>query len=382
MSQIPFRASRATLASFAAMGVLWGAYFGMAPATKAMLGIDDGHWALLFLCSSSGALVAMRAAPALGAALGRATLPAGMAAMAAIFALVAHVDWLPLFAACVALMGMTTGSLDVLMNARVSAIEAERDAHLMSLHHAVFSFAYAGSAAITGLARAAGHGPVAVLSTAAALALLLALIALERRPAVASEPAAGGGGRRALGPVPLIGGGVILIGFLAENATEAWSAIHVERTLHAAAGFGSYGPALLGLTMGLGRMSAQLLARRLAEVTLLRLASLTAAAGALIAAAAPVAAVADLGFAVLGLGVSVIAPVAFALVGRLTRPGLRAQAIARAATLGYLGFFIGPSILGAVAEGFGLRAAFATVALILLLALPLLPPLARRAAPA
>lgn len=239
------RAARATLVSFASLGLLWGTFFGMAPATKAMLGVDDAPWGLLFLCPSTGALFAMRFAPQVGARLGHAALPVATLAFALAFALPGHLAAVWWFAAAMGLVGMTTGTLDVLMNARVSAIEAERDMHLMSLNHAVFSFAYALAAAVTGLVRAAGYGPAFVLSVAPALVVLLAVGTVKRdgRPETVSAEDDGGAGNR-LGQVPLVGGLIILIAFLADNATEAWSALHIERTLGGARGLGSYGPAL------------------------------------------------------------------------------------------------------------------------------------------
>lgn len=380
---IPLRAARATLASFGAMGLLWGTYAAMVPATKAMLGVDDAGFGLLFLCSSSAAVVSMLLAPRLGGLLGGAALPAGAFLMAFAFAIPGHLPSVLAFAPAMALVGFASGGLDVLMNARVSAIEAERKMHLMSLHHAMYSFAYAGGAALTGLARGAGFGPGPVLTGAAVLAGLLALVTIEpgaRLRGLARDPEARAASRGPLGLVTLVGGLVILIGFFAENATEAWSALHIERTLHAAAGVGSAGPALLGLTMGIGRMSGQVLSARLSEAVLLRVAALTSAVGAAIAAGAPTPAVAYAGFTILGFGVAVVAPVALALIGRITPPARRTRAIARASTLGYLGFFFGPPLLGALSNAFGLRVSFAFVALMLLAMLPLVPVLTRRRA--
>ncbi|MDE3237563.1 MAG: MFS transporter [Paracoccaceae bacterium] len=382
---IPLRAARATLASFGAMGLLWGTYAAMVPATKAMLGVDDAGFGLLFLCSSSAAVVSMLLAPRVGGLLGGAALPVGAFLMAFAFAIPGHLPSVLAFAPAMALVGFASGGLDVLMNARVSAIEAERNMHLMSLHHAMYSFAYAGGAVLTGFARGAGFGPGPVLTGAAVLAGLLALATIEpgaRLRGLARDPEARAASKGPLGLVTLVGGLVILIGFFAENATEAWSALHIERTLHAAAGVGSAGPALLGLTMGIGRMSGQVLSSRLREAVLLRLAALTSATGAAIAAAAPTPAVAYLGFTILGFGVAVVAPVALALIGRITPAARRTRAIARASTLGYLGFFFGPPLLGALSNAFGLRVSFACVALMLLAMLPLLPVLTgRRAEP-
>ncbi|MFN7173534.1 MAG: hypothetical protein ACK4MT_02325, partial [Thermaurantiacus tibetensis] len=70
-----------------------------------------------------------------------------------------------------------------------------------------------------------------------------------------------------------------------------------------------------------------------------------------------------LGFVIMGIGASVLAPTAFSLVGQLSAPEARARAVARATQLGYLGYFLGPPLLGLIAGTFGLRLAFGFSAL-------------------
>jgi len=131
-----------------------------------------------------------------------------------------------------------------------------------------------------------------------------------------------------------LGGGVVLAAFLSEAATEGWSALHLERTLGAQAAFGALAPALFGLTMGIG-----------------------------------------------GLGISVVVPLAFALIGRSVPEELRLTAIARSAAMGYSAFFLGPPIMGGIAEVFGLRMSFLFIsALLVTVALVLLPALGRQVA--
>jgi MFS family permease len=83
------------------------------------------------------------------------------------------------------------------------------------------------------------------------------------------------------------------------------------------------------------------------------------------------------GFVVMGIGASVIAPTAFSLVGRMAAPEARARAVARATMLGYLGYFVGPPVLGLIASALGLRAAFGFAALSLVGVLVLVRLLAR-----
>jgi len=370
-------ASRAPGFAFAAMGVVWGSFAAMVPEAKATIGADDATWGLVLLASAAAGIGAMLVAPRLGAALGAWALPVTTLGMGLAFAVPGQAGAIWAFGLGMALIGLGSGLLDVLMNARVATIETERDMHLMNLAHGLYSLAYAGGAMATGLARSLAAGPAEVFSAGALLIVLMAAGTLERDGRIAGlRRQAGAAGK--LGWVPVLGGAVILIAFLAENAAEVWSALHIERSLGGSPAEGSSGPALLGLTMAAGRLAGQALISRLPEARVLRVALVVAAAGAALAALAPTPLVAQAGFVVLGLGVSVVAPMALAIIGRLASETTRARAIARASVIGYMGFFLGPPALGLLAEAFGLVASFLAVAAMLIVALPLVAVLLRR----
>jgi MFS family permease len=119
------------------------------------------------------------------------------------------------------------------------------------------------------------------------------------------------------------------------------------------------------------------LASRVPALWLLSGGAAVSALGALTAAAALNPTMAYLGFFVMGIGSSVIAPTAFSLVGQSAAPEARARAVARATLLGYFGYFFGPPLIGLVAGAFGLRFAFVFAAL-LLAGVPLLARAMRR----
>lgn len=364
--------ARATLVAFAGMGVAWGAYAALIPDIKAMLGVNDARFGSLLLATPIAAVATMVAAPRIAPAFGRHVLPLATLALALAFLLPGWIAQPALFAAAMMVVGISNGFLDVTMNARVSALEVDRSLHLMNLNHAAYSLAFAAAAVATGGLRAAGWGPGAIMSVMALAIAALALLAIERGPGV-NGFARERGARAALGAVPLWGGLIVLIAFMSENAAENWSALHIERTLGAARGDGSFGPALMALTMGLGRIGGQLVITRLDEALLLRWGTVVTAGGLAVTGLAPSPAVACLGLIVTGLGGAVIAPTAFAATGRLANPAVRAQSIARATALGYLGYFVGPPALGLMSEALGLRAALVAMGGVVLVVLVLFP---------
>lgn len=365
------RIARPAVAAFAAMGVLWGSFAADLPDIKAMLDIDESRLGALMFMTPIAAVIAMLVAPMAGVAFGRWALPAACALMCLGFALPGQTASLWLFPLAMMACGAGTGLTDVLMNARVAALENARGVHLMNLCHAAYSFGYAGGAIATGALRSAGWSPAWVLGSMALLAALVSLATLEQDGRIDGLARPKGKGAAHLGLVPVIGGAMVLIAFLTENAAENWSALHIEKSLGGSPADGAMGPALMAITMGVARLFGQGLAGRIAAVWLLSGGAAVSATGALTAALATSPGMAYAGFIVMGIGSSVIAPTVFSLVGRLANPEARARAVARATLLGYFGYFFGPPLIGFIAGQFGLRFAFVFAA-VMLAGIPLL----------
>jgi MFS family permease len=130
--------------------------------------------------------------------------------------------------------------------------------------------------------------------------------------------------------------------------------------------------------MGFARLGGQWLAGRVNPYTILRTGAVIAAVGSMIASQAGGPLGAYVGFIIMGIGASVLAPTAFSLVGQMSAPEARARAVARATQLGYLGYFLGPPLLGLIAGTFGLRFAFVFAAGVLVSVFLLVPLLSRQ----
>ncbi|MGV6847280.1 MAG: MFS transporter [Marinibacterium sp.] len=365
--------SRAPAAGFASIGFLWAAMAAQVPDLKAQIGASDAAFGAVFFLSSVGSMMAMWIAPRIDHRLGRGSVSLPLAFTAAMFLLPGLTGTIVAFAAAVFLVAAGSGVTDVLMNARVSELESDHGRPLMNLNHAVFSFAYAASAFLTGFAREAGWPPAIVFAIASAVVLLLAT-ATRQKPRRFDETDANGSGHSRNAPVVWLAGIVVLVAFMSESSVEGWSALHLERTLGGDPGEGALGPALLGLTMGIGRLSGQVLAARFRDWVLIGLACVLSASGLVLAALAPRLALAYLGFAAMGLGISVVAPLALAMVGRMVDPSVRVAAIGRAALIGFAAFSLGPGLMGLSAQAFGLPAAFLIVSAFLMLTAVLIVP--------
>lgn len=369
--------ARAPLAAFAVMGMMWGTFAAVLPDLKAMLGVDEAQLGLLLFLTPISAVLAMLLAPGYGAALGRFALPVSVLAMAASFAVPGQTASLLLFPLAMMACGAATGLTDVLMNARVAALENAHARPLMNLCHAFYSLGYAAGALTTGAMRDGGAAPAVVMGTLSVAGLVVGLLVWDKDGRIEGLARPKDKGAASLGMLPVIGGAIVLLAFMAENAAESWSALHIEKTLGGSPAQGALGPAAMALTMAAARLGGQALIQRIAPLRLLQWGAVIASVGAMIAAMATSPAMAYAGFIILGIGASVIAPTAFSLVGSRARPEARARAVARATLLGYFGYFFGPPLLGLIAGSFGLRAAFVVTACGIALVIALAPLLVR-----
>ncbi len=373
--------SRRPLTGFALMAAAWAGFFAQMPVIKAQIGASDGVYGVAVLMASLAAVTAMWLAPFADRAIGRWALPlascglvAGMMGAGASTALIA-------FACALTLASVCAGVVDVLANVRISEAEEASGRSLMNLNHACYSLAYAAAALVTGGLRELFWTPFEVFALLALLTLGLAWVMVE--PATKPRPASASASRASVSTARLLtvlGGFVVLVAFLVEACAEGWSALHLERTLGGDPSEGALGPAILGLTMGVGRLAGHFMSRRVPELYLMAIASLVSAAGLGIAGTAPGLLVAYLGFGLAGLGVSVVAPLALALIGRTVAPEARLDAISRVSVMGYGAYFFGPPLMGFTSELLGLRAGFILVGVIMCVTtLFLIPALGRSA---
>jgi hypothetical protein len=263
--------------------------------------------------------------------------------------------------------------VDVAMNAHGVAVEHGLGRPVMSGFHAMYSLGGTVGAVLGALAAAAGLGRtphfLAVTGAGVALAVLATRLLLPSRADAVPAP----GARRPQAAVlaDLVGGwsGRVLalgaLGFcllLAEGGAYDWAAVYLRDGVGATPGTAAAGVAAFAAAMTAGRLAGDRVAARLGPAVAFRSGALLAGTGfgASLLLGTPAAGLAGLGL--LGAGLSLTFPLAISAAGRLG--GSAATAVARVSTLGYLGAFIGPGLIGALAGPFGLPAALALPAVL------------------
>jgi fucose permease len=260
------------------------------------------------------------------------------------------------------------GTLNIAMNA--SAVEVQRawGGPIMSSFHAIYSVGGFAGAVVGGLFARAGLGTgvtfVCVGAGVVLLAFWASLWALPSTPSRSPAEDIAGNSRLAWYPLMFLGG-LAMCALVAEGAAADWSAVYMRDNLHSSAAVATYAFAAFSAMMTVGRLIGDRLTRRLGSVRLVRLSGVLAAVGlgAALLIGHPVAGI--LGFACVGAGMSGIAPQVFSAAGNVD-PARAGRALSFVVSLGYMGFLLGPILIGAASTVVGLPGALAIPAVLAL----------------
>ncbi|MER5352737.1 MFS transporter [Kitasatospora sp. NPDC002551] len=355
------RAHAAVALVFAVHGAVGGTFVSRIPWIKDHLHLSPGQLGLALVMPAVGSSLAM---PLAGRFVHRY---GGRAAVRGLLSLCCLAFALPLFAPslpvlCLALLayGATAGMSDVAMNAQGVEIEQRLGRSVMSGLHGMWS---AGGLVAAGVAILAAHQDldprVQVAVTAAVLVALAQFVcgALPdlRAPEQAEEPP-----RFALPPrSSLVIGLVGFCAVFAEGASMDWSGVYLRDVTGASPTVAAAAYTAFSLTMAVSRLAGDAAIRRLGAVRAARLSGAIATTGGLLVVCADRPSVAIPGFALIGIGVAVVVPLAFAAAGRIgSNPS---QAIAGVATVTYTSGLIAPAIIGGLAQATSLTASFGVV---------------------
>ncbi|GGZ25026.1 MFS transporter [Streptomyces nitrosporeus] len=355
------RARYAIMAVFTVHGAVTGSFATRVPWIQDHASVSAGQLGLALAFPAIGASLAMPLASRVSHRFGARTALRGLLALWTL-SLVLPALAPNLLTLCAALFvyGASAGMSDVAMNALGVEVENRLDKSIMSGLHGMWSVgALIGSTAGT---VAAHTGADARLHhTVAALALtVLGLIACRGVLDLHSEPDQEPPPRFTLPPKSaLVIGAVGFCAVFAEGASLDWSAIYLRDTLGSSAGIAAASTTAFALMMAVARLAGDRVVDRFGAVRTVRAGGVLATAGGLLVVTAPNTALALSGFGLIGLGVAVAVPLAFAAAGRSGDNPSRA--IAGVATITYTSGLIAPSAIGALAEATSLLVSFGLV---------------------
>ncbi|GHF88459.1 MFS transporter [Streptomyces sp. ID03-2B] len=355
------RARIAVAAVFTVHGAVTGSFATRVPWIQDHAGVSAGQLGLALAFPAIGASIAMPLAGRISHRFGARTALRGLLTLWTL-ALILPALAPSLVTLCAALFvyGATAGMSDVAMNALGVEVENRLDKSIMSGLHGMWSVgALIGSAAGTVAAHTGTDARLHHLVAAVALTVL-GLIAcrgvLDLQSAPEEEPPP----RFTLPPKSaLVIGAIGFCAVFAEGASLDWSAVYLRDVLDSSDGLAAASTTAFALTMAVARIAGDRIVDRFGAVRTVRTGGLLATAGGLLVVFSPDPAAAMCGFGLLGLGVAVVVPLAFAAAGR-SGPN-PSQAIAGVATITYTSGLIAPSAIGSLAEATSLVVSFGVV---------------------
>lgn len=355
---IPSRLDRAVVGLFLANGLTVGAWVGSLPALKVRFGLSSMGVAALLLTSGICALVSMqlvgRDSERHGA---RRWSFIGPAVMATGLAWNAFSPWLAGVLVGAGLYGIGNGMMDVSMNAVGVEVEQREGSARMGLYHGSWSLGSFAAAGIVVLMAIPGWSPrvwppvIAAVALAAVLVAAVAPITPETRPHIEDK-----GPRGKLPATTWLLGAMALCFGLLEGSGMDWASLHTVEVAHVDVGLGALGLTALSAFMVTIRFLGDVLVRRWGRKRVVLTGASVAATGYVLGMAAPLLGPATLpgvlvAWAVVGLGVGVVAPQIYGVAGHLGGPRMLAVVVG----FGYTAFLACPALVGFLADHVTLR---------------------------
>ena len=263
-------------------------------------------------------------------------------------------------------MGITTGVLDVAMNAQAVMVEKQYRRPIMTSFHALFSI---------GMATGAWCG---ALFTDLEFSLLkhflwitivsIVVIIWVSRNLIFDKPENSSGNEGPLLRIP--NSALLSVGLIAfccmvgEGAMSDWTVNYMENIIRANKSFAPMGLSAFATAMTLGRLLGDRVRARFGDTKLIIGGGVIACIGLSCALLMVTPLFAIVGFFLVGLGLSTIVPIAYSIAGH--SKGLPSGVgISMVTTVGYAGFLLGPPAIGFISYLFYISIVLAVVLILL-----------------
>ncbi|MFD2520069.1 MFS transporter [Emticicia soli] len=360
------RQSLAVAMVFTAMGILFGSWATLIPFIKQKYALDDAQLGLLLLFMPLGSAGMNPFTTILIKRFGmRNTTLAGLVFMAVVYAMPVSLDYLPLVAFSLFLVGLSISTTNVAMNTCVTSLEHQYGINIMSTCHGMFSAGLMLGSILASFTQGMKIAPAYHMWL---LAFSFICLAFFIRPTVMSiheEKIEDGGGAKFVFPKGALL--LMILISLCTNITEGtmadWTAVYMRDVVQTQDYFIGWGLAGYSLCMSVGRFAGDALIPRYGGNSVLKIGGVIAACGIVIAILLPYTATAIIGFAMVGAGVSCGAPILYGSSARV--PGMaKGAGLATMNTFSMAGFLAGPVMIGFVSKSISLPFAFGLIAIL------------------
>lgn len=359
------KARRLAVAVFFFMaGLCFASWASRIPDIKLKLGLSDAGLGAVLFALPIGLMLSL---PLSGWAVTRFSSKT-MVTIAAVgyplmLVLIGTVNATWQLAAVLFCFGVFGNLYNISANTQAVGVESLYQRSVMATFHGIWSLAGFSGAAIGTFLIAQGIEPLHHFLLICIVSLVVVLLAQgyilpndkqpeQKQPLFAKPDAA------------ILKLGLIAFGCLVcEGTMFDWSGVYFQKVVGAPKEMVTLGYTVFMATMATGRFLGDRLVTRFGIQRMLQISGIIISSGLAVAVLFPTIELATAGFFLVGLGVSSVVPLVYSAAGKskTMSPGV---ALAAVSTIGFLGFLIGPPLIGFIAELSGLRWSFTIIAII------------------
>lgn len=339
-----------------------GSLFSRLPDLQTQLGVNKAELGMTLIGMAIGSLISLTFSSPLIVRLGtRTTLAISLLGVMALLSTIPLLPSAPFVFATLFVMGLLAGALEICLNVEIGRIEAQIGFGIMNRAHGCWSLGFFVTAVTASLVRQAEISMQTHMHVLLGLMFVIGAVTvagMKNAPHLPNAAATQDQPHFALPTLGLLP--LCIIGtsaFLIEGAGIDWSTIYMNEVFDVSPFISGSGLTLFAFFMALVRLTVDPVVDRHGARLVGRVLLTVAALGIALAWLAPHPYVALLGFALMGAGCSAVYPMAVtAAAMRTDRPAV--VNVAAIAQMAFVVFFLGPPLLGFVAETFGIRNAY------------------------
>ena len=349
-------------AAFFLYAFAMGGIFPRVPELQRAMGATEGALGLALIGASTGTLVSLTLAGRLLDRVGhRRALIALTPAMAVCYAVAsfATVPWM-LFALLVP-CGLCIGAVEIIVNLEADRVEHQEGRRIMNRAHGFWSIGFFVAGLFGAGLSQAGVSVQEHLLLDALLVLIATALLLGRFDAAPHRAGTAQGhetprfAKPTLAILAIVA--VTLSAMVLEGAGAEWSAIYMRDVFGAGHFIAGSAVAVGAMMQAITRFFADAFVERFSPVGVARVLLTLLGIGAGTVLLAPSGTIAFAGFALMGVGTSVIFPLAMSAAAQRTDRSAAVN-VATLAQTSFVVFLLGPPLLGLVAQYWGIRWSF------------------------
>lgn len=359
---------------FSSLNILVSTWVLYIPSIRTKLDLNDGQVGIALFCFASGTLAMVPFASKIIkiVGLGKSTfLGIVLFSILFLFPLVAN----SYFLLCISIfcVGLFACLTDVAMNALVSEIESKDNVHIMSASHGFFSLGGVIGAGIGTLIITYFELPVYHMLFAAVFVVISNIFLMRYYINIEGNKVEREKNKfdvKLLRPLM----GLTIIGFLimgSEGSVEHWSKLYLLDIVQVSTDkIAGYGFVAFSITMTIGRFLGDAISKRFGARNLIIGGCMIAVIGLLGILYAQFI-MTLVGFALVGLGFSVVIPELFRLAGK-SKGVSPSEGISFVAGFGYVGFLVSPAFLGWLSKQYDLSVSFTAILIAVTIAMTIM----------